>query len=152
MKVTFPPHIISIHGHIGNVIYYNAYGIQYARSYAKPRNPRTAEQQKIRTTFGEVSKLWKQLTDEEKSLYNRMAEGKPLNGYNVFMSMTLKGIKPESVSAVQYKQVTDSLLSDSYQILPNSVPPGQGMVPAANRHQSNLIILKMPPGGAAIAA
>jgi len=40
-KVKFKAPIKSIHGRIGNVIFYNVNGYNYARSWSIPENPRT---------------------------------------------------------------------------------------------------------------
>jgi hypothetical protein len=90
-KVVLASYIKSIHGRLGNVIFYNVKGNQYARAWSMPRNPRTAKQQKNRKTFAEAVKLWQSMSPGEKEAYNIMARGKPLSGYNLFISMYMKG-------------------------------------------------------------
>jgi hypothetical protein len=90
-KVTLAPHIKSLHGRLGNIIFYNVKGNQYARAWSMPRNPRTAAQQKNRKTFTEAVKLWQSMSPGEKEAYNIMARSKPLSGYNLFISMHMKG-------------------------------------------------------------
>jgi hypothetical protein len=144
--LTLPPEIKSIHGHIGSYVFYNAYGIQYVRSYTVPRNPRTELQQKTRNGLAGAVKLWQQLSEEEKSRYNRLAEGTALSGYNIFISMTLKSGKTVSEYAALSRLVRRSSIHDSYMICPSSVPVRQKLNPACNRHFSNVIALKKPPG------
>ena len=91
-KIILNPQIKSIHGRIGNIIYYNVKGSQYARSYTIPRNPRTGPQQGNRASFAEAVIQWQKLAPGEKSYYDRLALGKPYSGYNLFISMRNRGI------------------------------------------------------------
>ncbi|HQO39782.1 MAG TPA: hypothetical protein PK986_04870, partial [Spirochaetota bacterium] len=50
-KVILKSYLKSIHGRVGNLIYYNVHGNQYIRSYSVPYNPRTFKQQKNRRAF-----------------------------------------------------------------------------------------------------
>lgn len=89
-KVRLNPAFDSIHGRIGKIIHYNRKGVQYARSYAVPRNPDTPAQRRNRKTFAEAVKLWQGLSPEEKHRYNRKAMKLTMNGYNLFISLHLK--------------------------------------------------------------
>jgi len=51
----------------------------------------TELQQANREKFGDAVKAWQNLTSEEKSLYNKMALGKDMSGYNLFISKTMYG-------------------------------------------------------------
>ncbi len=103
-KIKLNPQIKSISGRAGNIIYYNVAGRQYARSYSIPCNPRTGSQQKNRAAFGEVSKLWKYLPAEDRALYNKLAEGKTFSGYNIFVSMFMRGITVQALMSILKKQ------------------------------------------------
>ena len=91
-KITPASYIKSIHGRIGNIIFYNVSGIQYARAYSIPYNPRTEAQQDNRAAFAHAVRLWKELPRNEKSSFNNLAKGQKLSGYNLFISMCMKGI------------------------------------------------------------
>lgn len=150
-KIKLKSYIKSVHGRLGNVVYYNVKGYQYARSYSIPLNPRTEAQQKNRSSFADAVHAWQNSADEIKASYNELAEGKPLSGYNLFISMHMKG-------EVYEKGITgeihgaDSLLSASPLLLTNSVIHS----PSLALHQScnlNIIYRCMkPPGDAPRAA
>lgn len=100
----------SIHGRAGNYIFYNVKGRQYIKSYTIPHNPRTGKQQKNRLAFAECVKQWQRLPQAEKNLLSRMAEGKPLSGYNLFLSLMMREIRPELVIKA-YKLLMKKLLT-----------------------------------------
>ena len=50
-----------------------------------PTNPQTEAQQAHRQKYGEAVGAWRNLTDEQKNLYNERAIGKPFSGYNRFI-------------------------------------------------------------------
>lgn len=52
----------------------------------EPTNPRTEKQQAWRGTFADGVQAWQNLTEAEKSVYNKEAEGKKMSGYNLFLS------------------------------------------------------------------
>ena len=110
-KVILKSYIKSLHGRIGNVIHYNMYGCQYARSYTVPRNPRTAEQQRNRLSFSCAVKLWQQLSPAEKNRYNRIAEGRPLSGYNIFISLHMRGLTLKIMERLQRGEVNGRYIS-----------------------------------------
>ena len=143
---TLKPGIKSIHGHIGDYVFYNSYGIQYVRSYCIPRNPRTELQQKTRTGLARVVKLWQQLSSREKSRYNRLAEDTRLSGYNLFMSRILKNGISGAEYAVLSTLVRKSSNQDSYMIRVTSVLLRQKPNPDCNHPLNNVILLKKPPG------
>ncbi|HPJ34886.1 MAG TPA: hypothetical protein PK358_08645 [Spirochaetota bacterium] len=118
-KITLNPRILSMHGRIGNIIFYNVCGFQYARSLTIPLNPRTEAQQKNRASFAEAVKLWQQLSEKEKTRYNKKAARKPMSGYNLFISMTMKGLTALTVKSGEVRVF--SILS-SYLLRSTSVP------------------------------
>jgi hypothetical protein len=126
-KVKFRSPIQSIHGRLGNVIFYTVYGNNYARSYSIPKNPRTEAQQKNRVNFAEAVKLWQGLSDAEKRKYNRMAAGKPLSGYNLFISMKMKKISPEILNVSHRGQVRECYIYTPYIQAVTSVSAPEGL-------------------------
>lgn len=55
-----------------------------------PSNPRTEAQQANRQKITNGVQAWKNLTEEEKSVYNKKAIGKRMSGYNLFLRQYLK--------------------------------------------------------------
>jgi len=141
-KIRFKSYIKSGHGRMGNVIYYNVKGYQYARSYSIPRNPRTEAQQKNRACFAEAVSIWQCLTEKEKSRYNRMAAGKPLSGYNLFISMQMKGLISEKARMVKVK---DELIHTPYTLRSTSVPPSSPSTTASLHLHRSVKTPGIPP-------
>jgi hypothetical protein len=50
-----------------------------------PRNPQSEAQQANRAKITAAVLSWKNLTNEQKEVYNIRAEGKPFSGYNLFI-------------------------------------------------------------------
>lgn len=121
-KVTFDPLIESVNGRLGNVVYCRLRGNFYIRAHCIPRNPRTASQQKNRSAFAEAVKLWRELPPEEKSEYNRIAKGKPLSGYNMFISVRMKGIPGAAAEDTAPRQGAYRERTAPFQIKSSSVP------------------------------
>jgi len=149
-KVKFKAPIKSIHGRIGNVIFYNVNGYNYARSWSVPENPRTEVQQKNRVNFADAVKLWQGLTDAEKAEYNCVAEGKPLSGYNLFISMKMKNISPEVLKVSQREQVKECYIYTPYTQAVTSVSTTEGIFlynkQIFNGAEHHNTPLKKPPG------
>ncbi len=141
--IKLKPHIKSLHGRIGNVVYYHVNGYQYARSYAMPRNPRTEAQQRNRTTFAEAVRFWQQLSVPEKSWYNRRAAGMPLSGYNLFISMYLKGLNNGRIP-IQCRQINYLSIPAPCLIAANSVPASSVHVIPENSLSGRKQVLKKP--------
>jgi len=90
-KAKLKSYLKKLHGRSGNYIHYNVKGRQYVRSYAVPANPRTDAQQKNRCTFALAVRSWQELSPGHKLIYNRKAIKKSFSGYNLFISMMMKG-------------------------------------------------------------
>lgn len=151
-KIVLKSYIKSLHGRIGNVIHYNVYGCQYARSYTIPRNPRTAEQQRNRHSFGEAVKLWQKLSPAEKNRYNRMAIGRALSGYNIFISLHMKGLTLRIIKSLQSGQVKGCRIKAPYRRAVTSVYHTSRFVTAPDYMYGRIIFRKKPPGFTASAA
>lgn len=153
-KITLPENIMSIHGHTGGMVFYfhSAYEIQYVRSYVIPRNPRTALQQKGRTAFGGAVRLWQQLQPGEKSFYNRMAYGKPLSGYNMFISMQKRGLTTEILKLINKHLRYSRFDFDSCMIRISSVPGLTIFTKNPVLPQQSINLHNKPPGELAIAS
>jgi len=59
-------------------------GHAYVKRYAVPRNPRTELQVRQRTVFADSVRAWHALSDPQKQLYRRLADG--MTGFNLFVS------------------------------------------------------------------
>jgi len=53
--------------------------------FYRPTNPRTEIQQANRTKMANAVLAWQALTPEQKEVYNKLAQGKQLHGYNLFL-------------------------------------------------------------------
>jgi hypothetical protein len=54
--------------------------------FYKKNNPQTEAQQANRQKFADAELAWQNLTTEQKKVYNDRAVGKPLHGFNIFIS------------------------------------------------------------------
>lgn len=54
--------------------------------YYIPTNPRTEKQTAVRSRFRDSVLAWKNLTENEKTFYNKKAKGKPTSGICIFIS------------------------------------------------------------------
>jgi len=151
-KMRLKSYIKSVHGRMGNVIHYNVYGYQYARSYSIPRNPRTEAQQNNRSAFAEAVKLWQELTPCEQSEYNRLAVGKPLSGYNIFISMQMKGMSLKLLKQVHRKQMKVKDISGRCTQADTSVSPPFWFLCGTSVCKKQASTMNNPPGIAAPAA
>ena len=86
------------------------------RAYVIPRNPDTAAQKEMRSTFADAVKSWQALTKEDKYRFSRKARGLNMSGYNLYLSGFIKekisaGRKSISASGLKSYNETMSLLS-----------------------------------------
>ena len=56
----------------------------YREPYYITKNPRYENQQAHRQKYGKAVEAWKDLTKEEKDVYNKRAKGKRYSGWNLF--------------------------------------------------------------------
>jgi len=57
--------------------------------FYKPKNPKTEAQTIVRNKLKAGVIAWQSLTQSQKKVYNELAKGKQLTGYNVFMKKYL---------------------------------------------------------------
>jgi len=85
-KVIAPLFGFSASGRINKALVYGSWrGIQYARMYATPSNPRTPSQMAHRSRFSAAVADWQQLDETEKTVWNEQASGRPLTGFNLYV-------------------------------------------------------------------
>lgn len=66
-------------------------GIGFCKErYYYGHNPQTLSQQFNRNRFGDAVRAWQMLTNEEKSVYNKIAVKLSKSGYNLFIASWLK--------------------------------------------------------------
>gem|GEM_PF-567055 len=151
-KIQFKSYIKDVHGRMGNIIYYNVKGNQYARSYSIPRNPCTEIQQKNRSAFAEAVRLWHGLPPRKQKEYNRLAEGRPLSGYNIFISMQMNGVSLKLLMRVHRRQVPVREEPGGYTQEDTSISPPSLFAHGTLNYKKQSRMMKKPPGIAAQAA
>lgn len=67
-------------------------GKQYVRTYVIPNDPKTKKQMEQRKKYASAVETWKELSDNEKQVYNNRAMGLNMSGYNLFISEFTRGI------------------------------------------------------------
>ena len=87
VKVTAPLFSQSASGNLKKqIIYTTVNGVPVVKKYNKATDTFTTEQQIERSIFLTCANSWKLLTPEEQQPYKERAKGKPLTGYNIYMS------------------------------------------------------------------
>jgi hypothetical protein len=124
------PMVKSIHGRLGNFVFYFRPGQQCIRTHVVPYNPDTEAQRIVRRAFGDAVRSWQSMSDDEKNTYNRKARFLDMSGYNLYISeymktyISVKSLNPatsgSSDSAISSPS-TNSLTSVSK---PKSKAPG----------------------------
>lgn len=95
-KVTAPILSGRARGQIGKTQVYASWrGIQYARSFVQPRNPRTAAQTSRRDIFSAISDLWKRLGSLARDPWTAATVGRPLTNRNLIISQNLTALQSE---------------------------------------------------------
>jgi len=67
-------------------------GIQYMKTHAWPRQPRTAVQQRVRGIISELAGDWYSMTEGQKELWNKYASllKNPMTGLNAYVHTNLR--------------------------------------------------------------
>lgn len=110
-----------LHGKKGNYIHYYVKGYHYVRSYSIPFNPRSAAQQENRRTFAEAVKSWQKLPAEEQAVYREAARRTSDRGYNLFISMYMKGKTLPVTSPAGRIKMQDTCFHAPFMVQSNSV-------------------------------
>ncbi|NLV66263.1 MAG: hypothetical protein GXY14_01175 [Spirochaetes bacterium] len=133
-KVILKSYLKSIHGRVGNLIYYNVHGNQYIRSYSVPYNPRTFKQQKNRRAFRDAVMEWQSLAPHTKDTYRTMARGKPISGYNLFISLYMKGLNPDVNTGQRAAGIEPVTGRDQFSF---------SAIPFKNRHNAEAVVMEL---------
>lgn len=81
---------VEFHGALGTSMIAETWnGINYVKSYAVPRNPRTKRQQRGRHRFADAVKAWQELPPDGRRAYAVEARDLGCSGYNLFISRYL---------------------------------------------------------------
>jgi hypothetical protein len=88
--VTLNPVLLSIHGRIGNTVFYHNRGKTCARQHVIPRNPDTKVQRIVRQTFANAIKVWQSMDQDKRYKFNRKVRNLCMSGYNLFISEYMK--------------------------------------------------------------
>lgn len=89
-KAKLNPILTSMHGRIGNMVFYRRRNKEYVRMYVIPRNPDTESQRIVRRTFADAVKSWQAMTGDERYKFNRKARYLCKSGYNLYISEYMK--------------------------------------------------------------
>ncbi len=123
---TATPGIIinSLHGRLGNVVFYIRRGTQCVRTHVIPRNPNTEAQKAVRRNFADAVHSWQSLSSDEKSDFDRKARYMNMSGYNLYISKYIN-------TRISYLRTSDpaslsgsgALLSISFNSFPSVSKP-----------------------------
>jgi hypothetical protein len=90
MATAIPSNLLkSIHGKVGNVVFYVNRGTQCVRTYVIPRNPDTESQRVIRRMFADAVRSWQSMDSEQQYIFTRKARHTNMSGYNLYISYYL---------------------------------------------------------------
>lgn len=145
-KIILKPHIKSIHGMAGGMVFYNVAGVQLVRRYSIPRNPRTEIQQANRSAFALAIQCWHMTTPAEKSFYERIAYGMNCSGYNLFISMRMRGITTSMLKLMNMKRQVPLTHHVPYMKAGTSVIPGAYYPDSCNIARTHTQDTPRPPG------
>ncbi len=90
--------IKSIHGRIGNLVFYcrrrtaSSTMTQCVRAHVIPRNPDTEAQRKVRRSFGDAVRTWQSMSLDDRHAFNRKARYLNMSGYNLYISNYIKRV------------------------------------------------------------
>lgn len=80
-------------GKIGGIVTATWRGINYAREYVIPANPKTVNQTAIRTVFSNVVLIGRaSLTDFIHTYWNELMTGKPATGWSKFVGTNMQNV------------------------------------------------------------
>lgn len=87
VKLSGPAMSLDASGKLANAIVFSKWkGRNYARTWVKPSNPKSAGQQGVRAMFKFLSQIWDGLTSVNKATWEDRADQKVVSTFNAFMS------------------------------------------------------------------
>lgn len=84
------PMIKSLHGRIGNIVFYYRHGKQCVRTHVIPRNPDTEAQRAVRGLFRDAVLSWQAMPETGRYRFNKKARYLGMSGYNLYISEYIK--------------------------------------------------------------
>ena len=90
-RIKTPSYIGSANGRMEDLVLYTIGTRQFSRMYVVPANPDTEAQRIVRGTFRAAVRSWQNMAREEKEAYNLPAAKQGKRGYNLYISMYMKG-------------------------------------------------------------
>lgn len=84
-----PLHSFEARGKVGSMVFGLWRGLQWVRMHFIPANPKTQLQINIRTALTLMVASWQGEAQANKDEWDLAAKGKPLSGYNMYMSAGL---------------------------------------------------------------
>lgn len=88
VKLSGPAMSLDASGKLANAIVFSKWkGRNYARSYVKPSNPKSAGQTGVRAMFKFLSQIWASLSSEQKATWEDRADQSVISPFNAFMSL-----------------------------------------------------------------
>jgi|ERR1700741_587626 len=107
-------------------VYANWRGVPYARRYAIPSNPQSAEQTKTRGTFAWLQAVFKLLAPAVQSAWVAAAKGRPLTDRNLFAKDNLRNLRGTTGSPVTVVTALESSPGANGGFSPGSMTPTDG--------------------------
>jgi hypothetical protein len=89
-------------------------GHEYIKTYVKPHNPNTRNQQRARGRFAAAVEAWQGFSGMQQEFYDRIAER--MSGFNLFISRYVKAVRageePETPVEMRWKTAGGKLFED----------------------------------------
>lgn len=107
---------LQLHGQIGKQwIYWMSNNTQYKRIYKIPLDPKTFAQRTQRNKFFVASKMWLELTTEQKNTWEEKVKKRQvvMSGYNYYMQKKIKEIK-QMIKKITHGNI---LISDGVNVI-----------------------------------
>lgn len=83
-------------GQIGKAMVTSTWrGVDYARQYVIPANPRTVAQTAVRSLFAYLREMWKLAPPEVTAAWNSFASGRPFTGMNKWVGENVRVLNGE---------------------------------------------------------
>lgn len=84
-------------GQIGKAMVTSTWrGVDYARQYVIPANPRTTAQTAVRNLFAYLREMWKLAPSEVVATWNAFASGRPFTGMNKWVGENVRVLNGET--------------------------------------------------------
>lgn len=120
-RIKTPSYIGQANGRMGDLVFYTTGTGQFSRMYVVPANPDTEAQRIVRGNFGDAVRSWQNMAREDKEAYNILAAKKGKRGYNLYISMYMKGAFEDRGVTVEFT-VREGAAPAQNEFVHNTVP------------------------------